>query len=78
MAPTERPQPGLGQAIRQLRTDQGMSQEDLAHQADVHPTWVSHLESGRNNPSWATVQRLSQALGVKLSEVAALAEKIER
>lgn len=77
MAPTARPQRALGQAIRQLRTDRGLSQEDLAYRADVHPTWVSHLESGRNNPSWATVQRLSEALGVKLSDLAALAEVFE-
>lgn len=68
------PQPELGRAIRQLREAQGLSQEALGHASEVHPTWISHIESGRNNPAWGTVQRIAGALGVSLSELAALAE----
>jgi transcriptional regulator with XRE-family HTH domain len=77
MAPRTEPQPGLGQAIRQLRTERGLSQEELGLRAEIHPTWVSHLESGRNNPAWGSVRRLAGALDVKLSELAALAEDLE-
>lgn len=76
MAPRSEPQPGLGRAIRELREAAGLSQEELAHQADIHPTWISHLESGRNNPSWGTVRRIAAALGVRLSELASLAEQL--
>lgn len=75
MAPRSEPQPGLGRAIRELREERGISQEALAHAADTHPTWISHLESGRNNPSWGTVRRIASALGVSM---AALAERSER
>jgi transcriptional regulator with XRE-family HTH domain len=77
MARREEPQIELGRAIRQLREERGLSQEALAHAANIHPTWVSHLESGRNNPAWGTVRRISDALGVPLSHLAAAAERLE-
>ena len=78
MAPRSEPQPALGRAIRELRIERGISQEALAHGADTHPTWISHLESGRNNPSWGTVRRICAALGVSLSELVALAERYDK
>ena len=77
MAPRTEPQPGLGRAIRQLRTERGLSQEELGLRAEIHPTWISHLESGRNNPAWGSVRRIAVALDVTLAELAALAEELE-
>lgn len=74
MPPREYPQPALGAAIRTLRTRAGLSQEELAHRADLHPTWVSHLESGRRNPAWSSMQRLAKALDTSVAEIAAVAE----
>lgn len=77
MAPRIEPQASLGRAIKQLREERGLSQEALGHAAGIHPTWISHLESGRNNPAWGSVKRIAQALGVTVSELAALAEELE-
>lgn len=77
MPPTTEPQPGLGRALRRLREDRGMTQEEVAHQADLHPTWVSHLESGRINPRWGVVRRVADALGASVRDVAELAERLE-
>src|ERR1700691_1035148 len=52
MAPRSDPQVALGQAIRQTRLARGLSQEQVAHGADLHPTWISHIEGG-SNPAWA-------------------------
>ncbi len=76
MAPRSDPQVALGQAIRQTRTTRGLSQEEVAHGADLHPTWLSHIEGG-SNPAFGTLKRIASALGVEVSEVARLAEKIE-
>lgn len=76
MARRDEPQPALGRALRQLRTERGLSQEELGHAADIHPTWISHLESGRENPAWGTVARLCVALGIRVSELAALEEEL--
>ena len=75
MAPRSDPQVALGQAIRRTRIARGLSQEEVAHDADLHPTWLSRIEAGRN-PAWGTVRRISTALGVEVSELAELAEKI--
>ena len=77
MAPRTEPQPGLGRAIKRLRTERGLSQEEVGLRAEIHPTWISHIESGRNNPAWGSVRRIAAALGVRLSELAALAEELE-
>ena len=72
------PQIGLGKAIRQLRTEAQLSQETLGHRADIHPTWISHIESGRINPTWGNVRRIAKGLKVPLAELADLAEDLER
>jgi transcriptional regulator with XRE-family HTH domain len=76
MAPRSDPQVALGQAIRQTRLARGLSQERVAHGADLHPTWISHIEGG-SNPAWGTVKRIASALGVEVSELAKQAEQIE-
>jgi len=72
------PQIGLGKAIRALRTEGGLSQETLGQRADIHPTWISHIESGRINPTWGNVRRIAKGLKVELAQLAALAEDFER
>ena len=71
------PQLGLGAALRELRLERGLSQEELAHRASLHPTWISHLESGRENPAWGTVRRLAVALEVPLGVLAERAESLQ-
>ena len=77
MPRTDDPQIGLAKAIRQLRREGQLSQEALGLMADIHPTWISHLESGRVNPTWGNVRRIAEGLRVPLSELAALAEDLE-
>ncbi|HEV2789957.1 MAG TPA: helix-turn-helix transcriptional regulator [Solirubrobacterales bacterium] len=72
------PQIGLGRAIRTLRQKGKLSQEALGEAADIHPTWISHIESGRINPTWGNVRRIAGGLDVPLSHLAALAEDLEK
>ncbi|MGN6663340.1 MAG: helix-turn-helix domain-containing protein [Solirubrobacterales bacterium] len=78
MARREDPQIGLSKAIRQFRKERHLSQEALGMAAELHPTWISHLESGRVNPTWGNVRRIAAGLGVPLSMLAARAEELER
>ena len=68
MSRREDPQIGLGKAIRKLRKECHLSQE---------ATWISHMESGRVNPTWGNVRRIAVGLEVQLPELAALAERLE-
>jgi transcriptional regulator with XRE-family HTH domain len=72
------PQIGLGKAIRKLRQEKKLSQEALGNKAEIHPTWISHIESGRINPTWGNVRRIAAGLKVPLDQLAALAEELER
>lgn len=76
MAPRNEPQPALGQAIRRLRKQRDLSQEELGHLAEIHPTWISHIESGRTNPAWGTVRRIAAVFEIPLSEIVLLAESL--
>jgi transcriptional regulator with XRE-family HTH domain len=69
------PQPELARAIRTLRRDRKLSQEDLGHLADLHYTRISAIESGRVSPSWGNVRRIADALDVSVAELATLAER---
>jgi transcriptional regulator with XRE-family HTH domain len=71
------PQVGLGKAIRELRTGKQLSQEALGNSAEIHPTWISHIESGRINPTWGNVRRIAKGLKVPLPQLAQLAEDHE-
>ena len=62
-------QKAFGAVVRELRTQAGLSQEELAFAADRHFTYVSLLERGRNSPSITTVWRLAEALGVTAPEL---------
>jgi transcriptional regulator with XRE-family HTH domain len=70
------PQPALGRAIRRLRKERDLSQEELGHLSEIHPTWISHIESGRTNPAWGTVRRIATVFEVRLSEIVLLAERL--
>ena len=65
-------------AIRQFRHEAKLSQEALGEKAEIHPTWISHIESGRINPTWGNVRRIAAGLEVRLARLAERAEKLER
>lgn len=71
------PQTSLGAALRQVRQEQGLGQEAVAIKADIHPTWISHIESGRENPTWSTVAKIAAAIGIKMSELAERVEELD-
>ena len=58
------PEVAFGQVLRGLRKRQGLSQERLAHEADVERNYVSLLELGRNSASIKMVFKLSDALAI--------------
>jgi transcriptional regulator with XRE-family HTH domain len=64
----------LGLAVRELRTRSGLSQEQLGQRSGLHPTYISGIERGARNPSWRSIGRLCEALGVPVSELARLSE----
>lgn len=54
----------LSLSMRRLRQSKGWSQEEFAHQAGLHRTYISDLERGARNPTITVVDKLAVALGV--------------
>jgi transcriptional regulator with XRE-family HTH domain len=68
----------VGLALRKIRTQRGVSQEELAHRADLDRTYVSGIERGRRNPTVESLVSIAEALGLRLSRLITVAEQIQR
>jgi transcriptional regulator with XRE-family HTH domain len=73
---SDRPQPALGKAIRQLREKRGVTQVALGKEAGLTGRSLSLIERGHANPKWATVRDVADALGVSMGQLAKLADKL--
>lgn len=61
------PHPGLrrlGQRIRQVRLERGLSQEALAHGAGLDRSYMSGIERGARNVTVLKLYAIARALGV--------------
>ncbi|WP_379552442.1 helix-turn-helix domain-containing protein [Erythrobacter sp. W53] len=55
--------------LRRLRLAKGWSQEELAHEANIHRTYISDLERAARNPSIEVVERVAKALKARMGEL---------
>lgn len=82
MPPRRRKEPrspehaALGEAVRTLRSEVGLSQEQLAEGAGTDLTQVGGIERGVRNPSYTTLLRLADALRTEVGELTGLADRI--
>ncbi|MDP3632508.1 helix-turn-helix domain-containing protein [Phenylobacterium sp.] len=54
----------VGRKVRRLRLARGLTQEQLAFEAQLDLTYVGGIERGRRNPSLLVLVRLAGSLGV--------------
>ncbi len=59
----------LGEQLKIIRKEKGLTQEQLAEKVGIHPTYVGKLEGGKSNPSTLLLFKISRAMDVKLSEI---------
>lgn len=59
----------FGERVKAVRQEQGLSQEDLADQADLHRNYISQIECGRRNLSLLNILKLARALKVPASKL---------
>jgi len=65
----------VGRAIRRLRTDMGLSQEDLAVKAGIDRTYPSLLERGMRQPTVSVLLGVAHALKTTSQYILDLAEE---
>lgn len=59
----------FGFAVRVLREERGLTQEELAHHCGIHRTYLSDLERGTRNVALVNIERLAHSLSVTLAEL---------
>jgi transcriptional regulator with XRE-family HTH domain len=59
----------VGLNVQRLRHKAGLSQEECAHRAKIHQTYLSGVENGVRNPTVLVLGRLAKALGVEADEL---------
>ncbi|MBP6133458.1 MAG: helix-turn-helix transcriptional regulator [Candidatus Microthrix sp.] len=62
---------GFGAAIRQARTEQGLTQVELAASAGVGRPWLSELERGKRTAELGRALAVLSALGLAMTFVPA-------
>lgn len=58
----------LGKRIKELRKQKGLTQEKLAELINMEQNSISIIESGRNFPTLATLEKIANILEVNLSD----------
>ena len=59
----------LARNVRRLREARGWSQEEYAHQAGIHRTYVSDIERAARNPTIAVVEKLAMPFAVSAAQL---------
>lgn len=54
----------VGANVRKLRVEQKLTQEQLAHDAEIDVTYLRGIETGRRNPSVNVLGRLAFSLDI--------------
>jgi transcriptional regulator with XRE-family HTH domain len=54
----------VAQNVRAARKSAGLSQEELAHEAEVDRTYISQVERKQRNITVSVLARIARALGV--------------
>src|SRR5438552_2157125 len=67
--PVKREGVDLGERLRAIRILRRRTLKDVAAAAGVSESFVSQVERGRTSPSVASLQRLSAALGIEVSDL---------
>jgi transcriptional regulator with XRE-family HTH domain len=67
----------LGAALRRLRIERGLTQKRVSAGSGLNTSYLSDIERGERNPTWASLGRICAALGVRVSEAARLAEELD-
>jgi transcriptional regulator with XRE-family HTH domain len=65
----------LGRQIRVLRRQRGWRQIDLAAHAELSKTHVSELETGKREVGLRALERISNALDIRVSELMKAVER---
>lgn len=59
----------FGERVREIRKEKGLSQEELAHKADLHRTYIGMIERAEKNITLINIEKIADALEVNTKEL---------
>lgn len=59
----------IGQRIRDLRKQRGLSQEALGWKAELHFTYIGAVERGEKNCSKITLEKIAKGLEININDI---------
>jgi transcriptional regulator with XRE-family HTH domain len=59
----------FGEKIREIRIEKGLSQEQLAHLADVHRTYIGMIERAEKNITLINIEKIAKSLNIEISQL---------
>lgn len=59
----------FGERVRQLRKEQGYSQEAFADECELHRTYIGAIERGERNVAIDNIAKIAKALKVSIAEL---------
>lgn len=66
----------FGSAVREIRKQRGLSQEQLAFESDLDRSFISLVECGHKQPSLVTIFQLAKALDTTPAKLLGDTERI--
>lgn len=59
----------FGERVREIRKEKELSQEELAHKADLHRTYIGMIERAEKNITLLNIEKIASALEVNIKEL---------
>lgn len=59
----------VGNRIKEIREQNGVSQKDLAYTADLNRSYIASVENGKRNISIVNLDKIAKALRMSLGEL---------
>lgn len=69
IGPVEEPKARVGANIKEQRRRRGLTQEELAHRAGMHPVEIGRAERGTRDLRVSSVAKIARGLGVEPGEL---------
>jgi transcriptional regulator with XRE-family HTH domain len=74
MKRVNRPDQQFAAIVLRVRKERGITQEDLAYEANLTISAMARIERGESNPAWTSVLSVIAALGITLRDLAGAVE----
>ena len=59
----------FGKAVKAIRLQKGMTQQELADACGLDISYIGQIERGQRNPTLGVIQGISSVLGVRMSQL---------